>query len=1046
MLRRVAAAICFACVYEAALSRFSLVWVILLVASAMVLASEPAHWLPTRPLPQTLAWPSISTLLLGFVPGWLLMAGTGVGRAYSAPPRVLIASWVAGLLWVLGAAVWAGRRGSPRGVTQERRYAVWLWGLLIFACAAVLRLWWLSTATRDVHIDEQFKTGMALRFFADPERDWFGGDILMNVGYAISGAGTLLFDLSLGSARLASAVCGIASVMLLFDALRRVATLRVAVIGGLLLAVNHVHIAYSRLASEYIQPAFVVSLMLALAARLWTAPTYVSAVLLAVVAAVGMHTAPASPVLLPLLALACGVLLALNPGHERALRAAALIAVLTGATALAPLGVGMWQNRGSLFSRSGDVNIFVPRVLESFKRRYQTDSGAEVIARSLWGGLTGFQNGRNWQPQYATAEPMADPYAAALMIPGLVFVLFRPRSFVAVSAVVFASGNLLLGLGMNQEQGFQRATGAIPPAAALMAVGLVQLGYALYSGPRRPLRLARDALLATFVALSLATNLRFYFVECITVFGFGDNGPEVAWTARELAHDYRVHIADWYGPTSEIADLILAGVPVLYKTVDDPVAYVKTVDATERDVFVLKQDNSEAREALLARFPQARLELRRRFPDSGPAVQVIFIGPAARSGPETTAIFLNGEPFGLVQRDGNRWSYEQGAVKASLERGGEGGPYPRHVTTTARVLSTSLEAREEYELLAPPAPIEIEGLGLEVPGDPPGKNVIEHERLSAWLMGQALPRDTRDFERIHAEEVGRELRVWYEISGRRRDGRITSGDRTARFDGMFQKGGDGWVIHHRREPFYHRQSLNRVDVISAPEGSDASSLISTQCGCYGWAIGGDQVMVGSRLYHAHVDWVDHAAGTGLYPGLRRRPTFPWFDFSDQPYVERLGRRAGRYRVTDAQDKLIADIDLHREAVSSSTESQAATYDVRLLSSGDSLQPLAHIEYRPGRLDLDLPAAPSAHDWAGIKPEIDRLDALLAAMPTQVERGDGIRDSFLGHAETLIDWVRLGQEPSDETLADVVSDVDALTAVSKVETLLDSMGERFVPRQ
>ncbi|MBW1686519.1 MAG: hypothetical protein JRS35_15805 [Deltaproteobacteria bacterium] len=40
-------------------------------------------------------------------------------------------------------------------------------------------------------------------------------------------------------------------------------------------------------------------------------------------------------------------------------------------------------------------------------------------------------------------------------------------------------------------------------------------------------------------------------------------------------------------------------------------------------------------------------------------------------------------------------------------------------------------------------------------------------------------------------------------------------------------------------------------------------------------------------------------------------------------------------------------------------------------------------------------------------------------------------------------IRLIQEPSEDHLADVVSEIDGLTAISKVEALLESGGARFL---
>jgi len=65
------------------------------------------------------------------------------------------------------------------------------------------------------------------------------------------------------------------------------------------------------------------------------------------------------------------------------------------------------------------------------------------------------------------------------------------------------------------------------------------------------------------------------------------------------------------------------------------------------------------------------------------------------------------------------------------------------------------------------------------------------------------------------------------------------------------------------------------------------------------------------------------------------------------------------------------------------------------------------------------------------------------MPVQVMRGDGIRDSQLGEIELLVDAVRLLEQPDENRLADLVSNVDAGSAAGKVQALLEQEAGRFV---
>jgi hypothetical protein len=99
--------------------------------------------------------------------------------------------------------------------------------------------------------------------------------------------------------------------------------------------------------------------------------------------------------------------------------------------------------------------------------------------------------------------------------------------------------------------------------------------------------------------------------------------------------------------------------------------------------------------------------------------------------------------------------------------------------------------------------------------------------------------------------------------------------------------------------------------------------------------------------------------------------------------------------------------------------------------------LARIDHRDAGIEMHLFGG--RRRWLE---SLERLDTLLAAMPTQIMRGDGIRDSHLAEIEQLIDWARLIREPTEDRLADVVSDIDALTAPRKVQALLRSDAERF----
>ena len=430
--------------------------------------------------------------------------------------------------------------------------------------------------------------------------------------------------------------------------------------------------------------------------------------------------------------------------------------------------------------------------------------------------------------------------------------------------------------------------------------------------------------------------------------------------------------------------------------------------------------------------------------DPGEATTLSWMGP---SGAESQ-LLLDGSEIGRLRRDGEHWRLSAGPVSATLTRSAApleaGAAYPRRIVVEGRLGGDSTSLRQAFTLLAPPAPLSVEGLGLEVSTDTPGLNREEHAELRAWLGAQGLPADTTAFEALHQAGSGRELRVWYEISGCRVGGTLARGGGgpwLARFDSLYRSEGGRLKIHHKRPGengrfTYHRQSLELADIVESAAG-DLPALVSHQCGCYGYAIGSDFMTFGDSLYHVESDWLDDRVGADFFIGLERREGFPWIGFGDRRRMRDLARRVKAYRLKDARGEPLAEIALDLPPAPPPSELGPVSYRVDVWQSGGERAPLARIDRRAAGIELRIFG--ERRDW----PEaLERLDTLLAAMPTQVVRGDGMRDSHLAEIEKLIDWVRLIRQPTEDRLADVVSDIDALTTPRKVQALLGSDAERF----
>jgi hypothetical protein len=154
----------------------------------------------------------------------------------------------------------------------------------------------------------------------------------------------------------------------------------------------------------------------------------------------------------------------------------------------------------------------------------------------------------------------------------------------------------------------------------------------LWAGRGRPLRWLRDISIAALVALCAYGGVWTYFGYYHGALAWGTDHSEAAWVAREYADRYTVHLVSWsfkYGPWDS-QRLILADLPVDRNDRESDVAYIHDVQPTGSDLFIVSGFQPDSRDALLARFPQARAETFRRHPQYGPWLYLVFLGEPRR--------------------------------------------------------------------------------------------------------------------------------------------------------------------------------------------------------------------------------------------------------------------------------------------------------------------------------------------------------------------------------------------------------------------------------
>src|SRR5262249_8869602 len=149
---------------------------------------------PPRPLP----WPSFAQLAYTMIPGWVLMlVATGL-RSAKFLPHVVQRTWLAGAAWLLIGA-WILSREQRAAQPARSSRSAWVWGVLIVAAGAGLRLWQIGHVPRYVHCDEGTVSLIALDFFTRPEFDWFSfvPSLSPLPCYTLAGIGTYLFGFNL---------------------------------------------------------------------------------------------------------------------------------------------------------------------------------------------------------------------------------------------------------------------------------------------------------------------------------------------------------------------------------------------------------------------------------------------------------------------------------------------------------------------------------------------------------------------------------------------------------------------------------------------------------------------------------------------------------------------------------------------------------------------------------------------------------------------------------------------------------------------------------
>jgi 4-amino-4-deoxy-L-arabinose transferase-like glycosyltransferase len=389
------------------------------------------------------------------VGGMVLMA---MGGLYSMVAAGLVALgvalgsatwlWLMGLVALVGGAVVVESRPTPGVQERPRWQAAELGALLaVLGVAIWLRVPDLATVPPNVHGDEAsigldaraILTGQMPAVFAT---GWYDVPAL---SFAIHAATMRLFGDNLFGLRLASAIEGVLSVLLLYLLARRLWGPRTALLAAAFLAVAAWHIHFSRTGFHYMQAPVATLLVLYFLIRGLQDQRVLDFVLCG--CAIGLcvevyYAARLAPVI-------AATYLAYRALTERGFikaHARGMLALALGAAVfLAPIAVVFARDPTSFGARSAGVLVTSPSNLAHEQDGYHVDSLPAVLALQAERTLEAFNVRGETSLQYGNPTPLLDFWTGALLAMSALAILLRPGS--ATGLLLASWVWLTLGIG-----------------------------------------------------------------------------------------------------------------------------------------------------------------------------------------------------------------------------------------------------------------------------------------------------------------------------------------------------------------------------------------------------------------------------------------------------------------------------------------------------------------------------------------------------------------------------------------------------------------------
>jgi hypothetical protein len=436
------------------------------------------------------------------------------GRAQDAESWVTLGVWIG--IVVLGAGLLRAVEEGPErtGSQAPGRVSPW-WPAALIVVAFGLRVVWLERAPANVGGDESMQAVLAREFAEGDNEDIFGVNLWYdtpNFYYFASSLPFLWVSDSVFWWRLQAVIIGTVTVYLLYVVGKRWFGFRVALLAGAFLAVNHVHIHFSRIGAHQLTDGLFAVLIPWLLTRAFDRQRYSDAFVAGVVMAVSQHFYFGMR-LLPVILLVILAYLAIVNRRSlwiwlKRFGPVTLLGIWTGSY---PFALSYQGSVGSYLTRARQVLVFdVNALLEKGNLAPNREMGFDLAerVRILITGLVAPQLKGWYEPGYGWLSVLG----LLLFGAGLLVILTRMRSKPLQGVVLVMMGLPLLAVGLLTENPLtsQRLLIAVVWLPVIQALGLVWVWRFLEE--QHPGGFPGRAFAGTVLVLMAVINLHRYFV------------------------------------------------------------------------------------------------------------------------------------------------------------------------------------------------------------------------------------------------------------------------------------------------------------------------------------------------------------------------------------------------------------------------------------------------------------------------------------------------------------------------------------------------------